>query len=362
MSQFFKSLLKATGNEYGASAFNGVEGFEVSSWLDTGSLAFNALVSSSLWKGIPGNKVLGLAGEEAVGKTWYAISLAKSFLDVNPEGVVFYFETEGAITKDMLVSRGIDLERFYILPVNTVEDFRTQALKLVTEYDKSKEKPGVMLCLDSLGNLSTNKEMTDMESGSEKKDMTRPGLIKAAFRAITLKSARNNIPIIVTNHTYTTVGSFIPLQEMSGGSGLRYCASTIVFLSKRKDRDTTDATSIIGNVITIKLVKSRFSKVDQKVETLLNFESGLDRYFGLLPIAEKAGIFKKLSKKYMLPDGTEISEGKIKKNPEKYYTKEVLQLIEEFCNKEYAYGANKFLPVEDEVEGIEYNDELSEEN
>ena len=95
----------------------------------------------------------------------------------------------------------------------------------------------MMMCLDSLGMLSTTKEIEDTAEGKETRDMTRAQVVKGAFRVLTLKLGRAGVPMIVTNHTYDVIGSMFPQKEMGGGSGLKYAASSIIYLSKKKEKE-----------------------------------------------------------------------------------------------------------------------------
>jgi hypothetical protein len=140
---------------------------------------------------------------------------------------------------------------------------------------------------------------------------------------------------------------------MSGGSGLKYTASTIVFLSKKKDKDGTE---VVGNIIRARMQKSRFTKEHSAVEIRLTYSKGLDRYYGLLDIAEKYDIFKKVSTRYELPNGNKVFGKSINDEPEKYYTKEVLDLIDEACKKEFLYGQESIIG-EDRVEEEEHENE-----
>ena len=106
-----------------------------------------------------------------------------------------------------------------------------------------------MFVLDSLGMLSTEKEITDALNDKQVRDMTKSQLTKGAFRMLTLKLGQANIPMIVTNHTYDVIGAYVPTKEMGGGSGLKYAASTIIYLSKKKEKDGTD---VVGNLIKAK--------------------------------------------------------------------------------------------------------------
>jgi RecA/RadA recombinase len=348
MSDFLKDIIKTTGNEYAALVADGIEGADVGAFYDTGSHIFNALLSGSIYGGLPANKITAIAGESATGKTFFVMGMVKSFLDANPDAGVLYFESESAITKQMVIDRGIDPTRMVIIPVTTVQEFRTQAIKVLDSYlakNEADRKP-IMLCLDSLGMLSTTKEVEDTSDGKETRDMTRAQVLKAAFRVLTLKLGRCGVPMVVTNHTYDSMGLFAT-KEMGGGSGLKYAASSIIFLSKKKDKDGTD---VVGNIVHCKNHKSRLTIENKMVDVRLSYETGLDRYYGLLELAIKYGIFKQISTRIELPDGTTQFGKTINKNPEKYFTEEVMQLIDAAAGKEFKYGITDIPLVDEEVE------------
>ena len=334
---FLKEIAKTAGNEYAALVSEGVEAGDVDSFIDTGSYIFNALMSGSIYGGLPSNKITAVAGESATGKTFFVMGMVKSFLDANPDAGVLYFESESAITKQMVIDRGIDASRMVILPVTTVQEFRTQAIRVLDKYLETSEgerKP-LMLCLDSLGMLSTTKEVEDTADGKETRDMTRAQVLKAAFRVLTLKLGKAKVPMVVTNHTYDVVGSMFPTKEMGGGSGLKYAASSIVYLSKKKEKDGTE---VIGNIVHCKNAKSRLTVENKMVDVRLTYDKGLDRYYGLLDLALKYGIFKSVSTRIELPDGTKTFGKTINNNPEQYFTDEIMQQLDDCASKEFKYG------------------------
>ena len=340
MNDFLKDIIKHTGNEYAALVSDGVEAGDVESFIDTGSYIFNALLSGSIYGGLPANKITALAGESATGKTYFLMGIVKNFLDANPDSGVVYFESESAITKNMVTDRGIDPERMVIVPVTTVQEFRTQALKVLDRYieqDVDIRRP-LFLCLDSLGMLSTTKEVEDTAEGKETRDMTRAQVLKAAFRVLTLKLGKAKVPMVVTNHTYDSMGSMFPTKEMGGGSGLKYAASSIIFLSKKKEKDGTE---VVGNIVHCKNHKSRLTIENKMVDVRLTYDKGLDKYYGLLELAEKYDIFKKVSTRYEMPDGTKQYGKSILNDPEKYFTKDIMDKLEIASDKEFRYGHNK---------------------
>tara|TARA_Y100001963_G_scaffold127072_1_gene180148 strand:+ start:6373 stop:7416 length:1044 start_codon:yes stop_codon:yes gene_type:complete len=331
---YLKNLIKTTGNEFASIVEEGVQAADVSGYIDTGSYIFNALLSGSIYDGLPNNKITALAGESATGKTFFALGMCKQFLNDNPDSAVIYFESESAITKDMIEDRGIDSSRIVIVPVTTIQEFRTQSIKILDQYIDDKTDMKMLFVLDSLGMLSTTKEIEDTAAGSETKDMTRAQLVKGAFRVLTLKLGKAGVPLIVTNHTYDEMGLFAR-KVMGGGSGLKYAASSIIFLSKKKEKDGKD---VIGNIIHCKNEKSRLTVENKMVDVILRYDSGLDRYYGLLDLALKYNIFKKSSTRVELPDGTTQFSKTINNNPEKYFTEEVLNQINEAARQEFLYG------------------------
>lgn len=335
---FLNSVINELDNEYAGIVEDGVTAGDCSGFVDTGSYIFNALLSGSIFGGLPNNKITALAGESSTGKTFFALSIVKYFLQQNPTGEVIYFETESAITKDMMVCRGIDAKRVGLVPVSTVQEFRTQSIKVVDEYMKLKrdERPPLMFVLDSLGMLATTKEIEDASAGKETRDMTRSQVIKSVFRILSLKLGQAGIPMIVTNHTYDVIGSYIPMKEMGGGSGLKYSASSIIYLSKSKEKDGTE---IVGNIIKCKAFKSRFTKENSVIETRLFYdERGLDKYYGLLELGEKYGVFEKSGNRYKIGDSS-VYPKTILAEPEKYFTPDIMQALDECAKKEYSYGS-----------------------
>ena len=337
MSKYLTSLLSKLNNPDAAIVADGIDGADVTGFIDTGSYVLNALLSGSIYGGLPANKISCLAGDPATGKTFYAIGIATQFLKDHKDGVVIYFDTEQPITSAMFAQRGIDSKRIAVVPVATIEEFKNQALKIVNDVLETPEedrKP-IFMVLDSLGMLSTNKEMSDSAEGKDVRDMTKAQLTKATFRVLTLKLGKAKIPLLLTNHTYQVIGSYVPTKDLGGGVGIKYAASNIIMLSKSKDK--TDE-GIVGNFIKCTNYKNRFVKENMHVQTRLNYTSGLSRYYGLTDLAIEYNIFKKVSTRVELPDGTKAFEKNIDEDPEKYFTKDILDKLDVEIQKGFKYG------------------------
>jgi RecA/RadA recombinase len=349
-TDFFKKFVDDIGDPETALASDGTGAAEFTGFIDTGSYIFNAALSGTLFGGFPNNKGIVLAGDPATGKTFFALSLVKYFLETHADARVFYFDTESAVTNQMLVDRGIDTTRVAKSEPVSLENFRTVA---ITVLDKYKELPEdkrfpMLMVLDSLSMLPSNKELTDTADGSDTKDMTKAPVIKGIFRVLRSRMSKLQVPLIVTNHIYSVIGAYMPTKEMGGGSGAKYAADTIVFLSKAKEKD--DEKHVVGNVITVTMKKSRITKEETRVKTRILFDGGLDRYYGLLDHAVAAGLIEKVSTKYKFPDGKTYFEKAINREPAKYFTDDLLKQLDTYIADEFRYTNKPIAESDDDSE------------
>lgn len=221
MSDFFKSIVDDLKDEDVHVMADGRGSAEFTSYVDTGCYMLNALISGSLYGGMADNKVLAVAGESSTGKTFFALGIAKQFLDKFPTGAVLYYDTESAITKKMMENRGIDPRRVIVSEPATIQDFRTKSLKFLEKYGATPadKRPPLLIVLDSLGMLSSVKEIEDTDAGKDTRDMTKAPLIKGLFRVLRLKLAKLHVPMVVIGHTYAAIGCMIgeTMVKMEGG-------------------------------------------------------------------------------------------------------------------------------------------------
>ena len=323
-------------------------------WIDTGSYTLNAIISGSIYGGVPSDSITAIAGEKATGKTYIALTICKNFLERYPNAQVVYFDTEWAVKVHMLADRGIPQDRFYIRRTNTMEDFRFQATSLVNSFMKLpvSQRPPMLFVLDSLGMISTEKEIKESGLPPNKavKDMTKSQLARGVFRVLTIKLGDANIPLIITAHTWDKIGTRVrpgmPVpKEMGGGEGAKYAASTIIFLAKKGIYDE-DSKEITGNELKAKLYKSRYTRDGLKANLILDHIKGLDRYHGLFDIAKAYEVVVKKGNCFVFPDGQEAFTADVANDPEKFYTKETLDLIDAKVKVAFKFGSS-IIPVID---------------
>ena len=274
-----KELSKIEGFELGSLLANNSFS-EVDEWIPTGNYLLNAQISGSLFGGIPNTRSFGLMGDPGTGKSFVCLNVVR---EAQKKGYdVVYCDTEGAIDKTGALKFGIDANRLRYQPIKTVSQFQTFVANLVDMVNKARakgESPKILLILDSLGMLSTDKELADAMRGHNAADMgAKAKELRKLFRVITLDLTAAKIPLICTNHVYTG-GGFMPTKESSGGDGPIFAMSVISFLSKAQLKEGSSTTKT-GIVVTSNLKKSRFT-VPEQVKFHISFANGMNPYVGL---------------------------------------------------------------------------------
>jgi RecA/RadA recombinase len=300
--------------------------------------------------GFPKGKVVALAGEKGTGKTFILLNSLRNYLNSNPKAEVIFFESEGALTKELLINRGIDVSRVAIIPISTVEELRHQSLLVLDElenvWNATGEYPEVVMCLDSLGMLGTEFEQNTSRTNDNKADMgKRAQLIKSVFRNITLKLSLLQISMIITNHTYKGMGKYDP-TKMGGGQGLEFAASIIIFLNKtavREEKATGKGKDkikhLIGNDITFIVHKGRMTIEGSRAILGLDFKKGINQYAGILSLFISAGIFVKKGA-WISYNGVNVAQGdkQFYNNVDKIVTDGIISELEPYIEEKFCYG------------------------
>jgi len=344
-------VLKSINNPYATIAKDGLICGDISGYIDTGIYTLNGLISGQMIDGgFPKGKVVALAGEKGTGKTFILLNSLRKYLDSNLKAEVILFESEGALTKELLIDRGIDINRVAIIPVATVEELRYQSLVILEtleEYlSETGEYPEVVMCLDSLGMLGTEFEQNTSRTNDNKADMgKRAQLIKSVFRNITLKLSLLQVSMIITNHTYKGMGKYDP-TKMGGGQGLEFAASIIIFLNKSAVREDSPSGKgkdrikhLIGNNITFIVHKGRMTIEGSRAILGLDFKKGIDQYAGLLPLLISSGVFEKKGS-WISHNGDNIAQGdkQFYKNIDEIINNDIITELEPYIVEKFCYG------------------------
>lgn len=271
-------------------------------YIGTGSYILNAAVSGSLFGGLPNRRSMMLAGESGAGKSYLAASMAREAQLKGYTAVVL--DSEGAWDKDFAGRIGVDTSKLIIIPVNLISEVNTFIANLCDKLEADKSEEKLFIILDSIGNLSSDKEKSDTMAGEDKRDMTKQQQLKALFRVNGLKMAKLGIPFLLVNHVYAKM-DFFGGVEVSGGSALRYNPSITMILTKAQLKDDREGDKIIesnkgktdytktGVLVTASPFKSRFTR-PIKVKFQIPFFKRPNPYVGLEPYLtwENSGVME----------------------------------------------------------------------
>ncbi len=304
---------------------------EVNEFIHSGNYHLNACLTGSLLKGYPGNRAVALAGPSGTGKTYLLLNGIREAQKMGYH--ILFFDSENAVDKSLVKKFGIDTTKFRYEPVTTVQEFRTYIINfvemLIAKQKAGFEVPKFLVCLDSAGNLATQKEIDDAMSGSDKADMTRAKFLKSIFRIIISKLAIIKASFWFTNHVYLTQG-FIAQQQAGGGTGPEYAASIILFLNKAQLKEGDAKAGIIVNA---KPNKNRFS-IPNTIKFHIHFMKGMNAYVGL--------------EQYISWKACGIDKGKIIDD------KEFSSLLKKIEREKNDDKRNKLIEVKNTIESTKY--------
>jgi RecA/RadA recombinase len=256
-------------------------------FISTGVYLLDACLSAKLLGGgIPDSRITGLIGESGTGKSFIALSIAKSAQKVGYS--ILFIDTEESIDLIDFPKYGVDIspDKLKLIKTNKVEDLNIMMSQLLDGLKDAKktgtEIPKVLIIIDSIGMMSSNKEKEDLIDGKIKQDMTRAKSLNAFFRSISADLGYLNIPMVCCNHSYMTQDLF-PKEIPKGGLGLIYASSVLGFLSKSKLKNGEEDDMDLGQsgiTVLFKTQKNRMAK-PKKVRIDISFASGMNPYTGL---------------------------------------------------------------------------------
>lgn len=257
---------------------------KIEKWIGLGNYLLNAQISGDIFGGIPEGRVTGLAGFNGTGKTYLSLNAAREAQELGYN--VVWIDTENALDIDGVSKFGIDIKRFAISKCGVVSEVTKYVSNLcddlLEKVNKGISVPNIFIVIDSIGNLASDKETADAKSGENKADMgARAKDLRKMFRVIINKLGKLKIPMICTNHIGKSVGNAYIENDMGGGEGLKFGASTILFLSKAKLKSNDKEKTQTGIIVTSKIRKSRFTIAGVPIKFHISFYKGMNPYLGL---------------------------------------------------------------------------------
>lgn len=236
-------------------------------------------------------------------KSSFMLLLASSFLKKYGEGVILFYDSEFGTTESYIKSFNIDPERIVHSPITDIEKLKHDISVQLNGLERDDK---VIIIIDSIGNLSSKKEAEDALEGKSAADMTRAKQLKSLFRIVTPHLTLKDIPLIAINHIYKEM-SLYPKDIVGGGTGVYLSADNIWIIGRQQDKDTKTK-EINGYNFIINVEKSRFVREKSQIPIFVSYESGINRYSGLLDLAVEGGyIVCPKQGKYAFPEEPETT-------------------------------------------------------
>jgi RecA/RadA recombinase len=270
----------------------------VTEWVSTGSLSLNKIISGDIYKGLPRGRIMAFAGPSGVGKTYLLMSSAR---EAQANGyTVVVFDSENAFDADSFRRLGGNPDAVLHFPVITVTECRNKCVKIMDEWSVMYPNSKLFIIIDSLGGLTTEKVFEDIEKDEGKADMgNRAKQLREMAKVFTNYIAKHQAIMIVSNHTYEQPPpnpKIAPVIKFGGGEGFVYATSGIVFLKKYqiKEEEVDAQGNAVkvkkGNILKATAEKNRFVPEGMVGEIYLSFETGLNKWYGLLNDALEANL------------------------------------------------------------------------
>jgi hypothetical protein len=226
------------------------------------------------------------AGPSKHFKTGFVLLNLKAYLDKYPDAVCIFYDSEFGTPQSYFERNGISTSRIFHSPVTNFEDLK---FDFVAQLDGLKRGDHVFFAIDSLGNLASKKEVQDAKDQKSVADMTRAKASKSLFRIVTPILAMKDLPCHAVAHTYATMEMF-STQVVSGGTGLYYSADNIYILGRQQDKE---GDTLAGWKFVVNVEKSRYVKEKSKLFLTVKYETGVNKFSGLLEMGIEFGLVTK---------------------------------------------------------------------
>jgi RecA/RadA recombinase len=328
--------------------------FQKKDMIQTSVPMINVALSGSLEGGLtPGLTVF--AGPSKHFKTAFSLLLAKAYLEKYEDAILLFYDSEFGSPQSYFDSFGIDTGRVLHTPITDIEQLKFDIMSQINNVERGDH---VLICIDSVGNLASKKEVDDALEGKSVADMTRAKQMKSLFRMVTPHLTIKDIPMVVVNHTYSEIGLF-PKQIVSGGTGIYYSADNIFIIGRQQEKEGTD---VIGYNFIVNVEKSRFVREKSKIPIEVTFEGGISTWSGLLDVAIDGKFVVKPSNGWYSKVDMKTGEVEDKKYRVKdTYTKEFwMPILQSKAFRDYIEGRYKMASID--MVGVEMaNIDISEE-
>jgi RecA/RadA recombinase len=333
----------------------------VDNWIDTGSLALNAIISGSLYKGVPEGRVIQFAGPSMTGKTFFVQKIIANAQKMGKFVVVF--DSENAIDKEGALGFGIDPTKVKYIPTTTIENTRNAIRKFLKGVAEAGEIGKFVIVIDSIAQLESELGESRMEEDKSSADMgTFAKAIKSLLKTCVNWGKLTKTTVVITNEVYDNPTVMYPPldKNMPGGKGAAYKPSVTIQLARKPvkadegrtidDTMTAGQKSYSGVELGCLSVKNRFIKQYLEVDLYLSFATGLDKYYGLLKLLRGFGVVVLDGKTYKDWEGNSLGFYKKWRKDKALWEDKLLPELEKLIGVAWKYSNEEDAPDDEEEE------------
>lgn len=321
MSKLLEKIRKNTIVD--ASLLKNSKYFNDGVFITTGVPLLNLAMSGKLDGGLP-KGIVQIAAPPKHFKTNFMIEIIKGFQNANigKDYIVVLYDSELGSTPAYFENAGIDTSKIDHRPVCSVEELRSDAANLLNDLEFGDN---ILICVDSIGMLRSNKETEDAKSESDAADMTRAKQLKSFFRIVTGEAAIKQIPMVIVNHSYSTMDKFAK-EVAAGGRGAQYAAHTLMFISKAQEKEKEDGKDVLtGFQFTLRTALSRYVRENSTFPISVSFGEGIDRFSGIFDLALQLGIIRSEKQGWYLTEGSDAGKRRAAIEEDKEFMESLLK-------------------------------------
>ncbi len=248
--------------------------------------------------GYPRGRIVEIYGTESSGKTTLAIT---AIAEAQKQGgIAAFIDAEHSFDRFYAEKLGVDTTQLLIAQPDNGE----QALEIAEQLIRSAAID--IIVIDSVAALTPKAEI-EGEMGDNKVGL-QARLMSQALRKLSGAISQTNTCCIFINQLRQKIGvMFGPSEVTTGGLALKYYAS--VRLDVRRLTSLKDGDQVLGNRVSVKVVKNKVAPPFLKTEFDLIFDVGIDRMAEVLDLALEGDIIKKSGSFYRY-DGSPLAQGR----------------------------------------------------
>lgn len=215
---------------------------EITTWISSGSLLLDLILSNKEDGGWPCGRVIQVFGQESIGKSTLSyVAIANC---QKQGGIVIYADAENGANKKFMSMLDIDLKRMIWCNTDTVEDLfqaLEDNLKLIINTPSLKGKP-VLVIIDSIAALQTKSEVENNYEANMNISLAKAKQLHKAFRKINSFVTKANACLFAIDQIKENTTGYGPKWTLSGGKALAFFSSIRLYLEGKKRIEAKDPT------------------------------------------------------------------------------------------------------------------------